>query len=167
MFGTAKAAIATTAYDFTFPNVDGSTLDLAAYQGNVIMVVNTASKCGFTDQYDGMQALYEMYQDQGLVVIAAPSNDFGGQEPLAGEQIAQFCEVNFNTTFPITDKISIKGKAGHPFYQWAADELGQLAKPRWNFHKYLIDRDGQLVNWFTTTTTPTSSKVKEAIEKLL
>ena len=167
MFGTAKTVSAETAYDFSFPAIDGGSLNLADYQGKVVMVVNTASACGFTDQYDDMQTLYETYQDQGFVMLAVPSNDFGSQEPLQGEKITEFCEVNFNTTFPITDKAVVKGEDAHPFYQWAAGELGSLAKPRWNFHKYLIDRNGNLVNWFSTPTKPSSSKVKKAVEALL
>ena len=167
MFASAQPAAATTAYDFTFPHVDGSTLDLADFEGQVVMVVNTASNCGFTDQYAAMQSLYETYRDQGFVMIAAPSNDFGGQEPLSGEKLATFCAVNFNITFPVADKIAVKGDDAHPFYRWAGDELGALAKPRWNFHKYLIDRNGQLVNWFATTTKPSSPKIKKAIENLL
>ena len=167
MFGSAKHVSAETAYDFSFPAIDGSSLNLADYKGQVVMVVNTASACGFTDQYDDMQALYAAYQDKGFVMIAVPSNDFGGQEPLKGDKITEFCEVNFNTTFPITDKANVKGADAHPFYQWAAAELGALAKPRWNFHKYLIDRDGRLVNWFATPTKPNSAKVKKAVEDLL
>ena len=166
MFGTAKTVSAETAYDFSFPAIDGTALSLADYKGKVVMVVNTASACGFTDQYDDMQDLYQAYQDQGFVMVAVPSNDFGNQEPLAGEKITEFCEVNFNTTFPVTDKTVVKGNDAHPFYQWAANELGSLAKPRWNFHKYLIDREGNLVNWFSTPTKPNSAKVKKAVEKL-
>ena len=114
-----------------------------------------------------MQDLYQAYEDQGFVMVAVPSNDFGNQEPLAGEKITEFCEVNFNTTFPVTDKAVVKGSDAHPFYQWAASELGALAKPRWNFHKYLIDREGNLVNWFSTPTKPNSAKVKKAVEALL
>ena len=167
MFGSAQKAVAESAYDFSFSQVDGSMLNLADFKGKVVMVVNTASACGFTDQYDDMQALYEKYQDQGFVMLAVPSNDFGSQEPLSGEKITEFCEVNFNTTFTVTDKVVVKGDDAHPFYRWAADELGTLAKPRWNFHKYLIDRNGNLVNWFATPTKPTANKVKQAVEALL
>ncbi len=167
MFGSAQIARAASAHDFTFTNIDGTPMPMTAYQGQVVLAVNTASACGFTPQYDDMQALYETYQDQGLVVLGIPSNDFGGQEPLSAEGIKEFCEVNFNITFPMTDKTVVKGGNAHPFYQWAADELGMIAKPRWNFHKYLIGRDGQLINWYSSTTSPTSSKVKKAVEAAL
>ena len=167
MIGSAKIAAAETAYDFSFDQVDGTSLALADYRGKVVMVVNTASACGFTDQYDDMQSLYETYQDQGFVMLAVPSNDFGNQEPLAGAKIKEFCEVNFSITFTVTDKTAVNGDKAHPFYQWATDELGTLAKPRWNFHKYLIDRNGKLVSWFATPTKPTSPKIKNAVEALL
>ena len=160
-------AAETSAYDFSFPAIDGGTLSLSEYEGRPLLIVNTASQCGFTPQYDGLQALYDDYRDQGLVVLGIPSNDFGRQEPLSAEGIKDFCEVNFNITFPMTDKTVVKGQSAHPFYQWAAAELGMMAKPRWNFHKYLIDREGKLVNWFASTTSPQSAKLKKAIEAAL
>ena len=167
MFGSAQSAQAASAHDFTFTSIDGAPMPLSQYQGKVVLAVNTASACGFTPQYDDLQALYESYQDQGLVVLGIPSNDFGGQEPLSADGIKEFCSVNFNITFPITDKTVVKGGNAHPFYQWAAEELGMIAKPRWNFHKYLVGRDGQLINWYASTTSPTSSKLKKAVEAAL
>lgn len=167
MFGLSKVACAQTAHDFSFTAIDGKALPLDQYQGQVVMVVNTASACGFTPQYDELQALYAEYESQGFVMLAVPSNDFGNQEPLTADGIKDFCEVNFNTTFPLTEKTMVKGDDAHPFYQWAGQQAGVLGKPRWNFHKYLIGRDGSLLEWFSTATSPTSNKVKSALEKAL
>lgn len=155
------------AHDFNFTSIDGAPMPLSGFSGKAIMVINTASKCGFTPQYEGIQALWERYREQGLVVLGVPSNDFGGQEPGSASEIKQFCEVNFNVDFPLTEKTSVKGSDAHPFYVWAGKELGVLAKPRWNFHKYLIAPDGQLVDWFSTPTSPTSDRVMKAVEKVL
>ena len=167
MFGTAQSVAAGTAFDFEFDGIDGAPLSMEQFKGQVVLAVNTASACGFTPQYDDLQHLYETYQDQGLVVLGIPSNDFGRQEPLSADGIKEFCEVNFSITFPMTDKTVVKGNDAHPFYLWAADQLGMMAKPRWNFHKYLIGRDGQLITWYASTTSPMSDRVKKAVEKAL
>ena len=167
MFGTAQSVAADTAFDFEFDGIDGAPLSMEQFKDQVVLAVNTASACGFTPQYDDLQHLYETYQDQGLVVLGIPSNDFGRQEPLSADGIKEFCEVNFNITFPMTDKTMVKGNNAHPFYLWAADQLGMMAKPRWNFHKYLIGRDGQLITWYASTTSPMSDRVKKAVEKAL
>lgn len=164
---SAHASQSTSAYDFSFDSIDGGTLDLASYKGQPLLIVNTASQCGFTPQYDGLQALYEAYQADGLVVIGVPSNDFGKQEKGDADEIKEFCEVNFNITFPMTDKVAVKGKAAHPFYDWARAEVGFAGRPRWNFHKFLIGPDGQIADWFASTTPPDSAKVKQAVEALL
>ncbi|HYF86338.1 glutathione peroxidase [Azospirillum sp.] len=161
------ASSATNAYSFTFQGIDGQPLPLSQYEGKAILVVNTASQCGFTPQYKGLQALWQSYRDRGLVVVGVPSDDFGGQEPGTATQIKDFCEVNYRIDFPMTDKTVVSGDGAHPFYRWASDEMGFLAKPRWNFHKYLIGPDGKLVSWFSTMTDPEADKVREAIEKLL
>ena len=160
-------AMTKTAYDFQFTAIDGDKLDLADYRGKVLLVVNTASQCGFTSQYDGLEAIWQKYQDQGLVVIGVPSNDFGKQEPGTAEEIKSFCEVNFNITFPMADKTIVKGNEAHPFYTWAADELGAMSRPRWNFHKYLIGRDGTIAGWFSSVTSPQSEKIETAIRQAL
>ena len=126
--------------------------------------VNTASKCGFTGQYDGLQSLWESYQDRGLVVVGVPSNDFGSQEPGSKEEIKEFCEVNFNVNFPMTSKAVVKGDEAHPFYQWAKEGAGG---PMWNFHKYLITPDGEMVKGFSSLVGPESKKLTKAIEKVL
>ncbi|MGC6531019.1 MAG: glutathione peroxidase [Candidatus Puniceispirillaceae bacterium] len=158
---------ALSAYDFTFPSLSGGTLSLADFAGRPMVIVNTASQCGFTPQYDGLQALYQSYQDQGLVVIGVPSNDFGRQEKGDAEEIKSFCEVNFGITFPMTDKVKVKGDEAHPFYLWAKDNVGFAGRPRWNFHKFVIGKDGQIIDWFASTTTPDSPKFIKAVESAL
>jgi len=149
---------------FSFTSIDGEQLPLTAFEGKTLLVVNTASFCGFTHQYDALQELWQRYRDRGLVVLGVPSNDFGGQEPGTESEIKQFCEVNFSIDFPLTTKEHVKGDSAHPFYKWAGRELGAAAQPRWNFHKYLVSPDGRLVAWFPTATSPTSEKVLEAVE---
>ena len=160
-------AHAETAHDFTFESIDGGPLPLAAYKGKAVLVVNTASLCGFTPQYQGLQTLWETYQDRGLVVVGVPSNDFGGKEPGSKTEIKDFCTTNYFITFPLADKEVVSGAGAHPFYVWAKAELGALAAPKWNFHKYLVAPDGRLVDWFATTTKPNAAKVTQAIEALL
>ena len=155
------------AHDFVFNDIDNNPLPLSNFSGKVVLVVNTASRGGVTKQYQGMQTLWEKYRNRGLVVLGVPSNDFGGQEPGNSEQIKKFCSVNFNVDFPLTEKVKVVGQSAHPFYAWALSELGSIAKPRWNFHKYLISTEGKLVEWFAVTTSPTSQKVINAIEKHL
>lgn len=136
-----------------------------AYKGQVILIVNTASKCGFTDQYDGLEALYRKYRDRGFVVLGFPSNDFMGQEPGSEQQIKDFCRLTYSVEFPMFEKTQVaKGRAG-PLFQRLAEQGGGY--PRWNFYKYLIDREGKLVESWSSFTSPDSSKVTEAIERLL
>ncbi len=166
--GSAAAADSSgSAHDFSFTAIEGGALPLAQYKGKVVLLVNTASRCGFTPQYEGLQEVWERYRARGLVVLGVPSNDFGGQEPGSEAEIKQFCEVNFNVDFPLTAKEQVVGDEAHPFYRWAAGQLGVAAKPRWNFHKYLIGPDGELADWFSTVTAPTSPKVTQAIEAQL
>ena len=166
--GAAMAADTTkTAHDFAFTAIDGAPLALKSFAGKVVMVVNTASQCGFTPQYTALQDLWSRYRDKGFVLLSVPSNDFGGQEPGSSAEIKEFCEVNFSVDFPLTEKVRVKGPDAHPFYQWAGKELGALAKPRWNFHKYLIGLDGRLIDWFSTPTSPTAPRVIKAVEAAL
>lgn len=156
------------AYDFSFNTLMGKKpLPLSDYRGKVIMIVNTASHCGFTVQYAGLEALYQKYKDRGFVIIGVPSNDFGGQEPGSSEEIASFCKINFGVTFPMASKEVVSGDNAHPFYLWARKELGFGSAPKWNFHKYLIDRKGKIIDFFYSTTKPDSKKIADAIEKLL
>lgn len=157
-----------SAYDYSFITLqDGKPLPLAQYKGKVLLVVNTASECGFTPQYKGLEDLYAKYRQRGLVVLGVPSNDFGKQEPGDGEKIAGFCQVNYGVSFPMTSKVQVKGDGVHPFYQWARARFGFSGAPKWNFHKYLVDRDGKLVDYFHSTTAPDSPRLVKAIEALL
>ena len=161
---TLSADIPKTAYDFTFTNIDGKVLPLAVFKGKTLLVVNTASLCGFTKQYSDLQALWERFRDLGLVVLGIPSNDFGGQEPGTESEIKTFCKVNFQIDFPMTKKAKVTGKNAHPFFKWAARKVGTIGQPRWNFHKFLIDPNGKLINWFSTMTSPQSKRIIQAIK---
>lgn len=159
---------AQNAYAFVFEGLmSQEPMPLSQYEGKVMLIVNTASKCGFTGQYEGLEKLYKKYQDQGLVIIGVPSNDFGGQEPGSDEEIANFCKLNYGVSFPMTSKEAVSGDAAHPFYKWAKKELGFGTAPKWNFHKYVIDRKGKLIDHFHSTTSPESKKLIEVIEKAL
>lgn len=158
---------AMSAWDFNFDSIDGKPLALADYKGKAVLVVNTASQCGFTPQYKGLQALWSQYRDKGLVVLGVPSNDFGGQEPGSAAEIKKFCEVNFEVDFPLAAKQKVVGGEAHPFYRWVATELGEGAAPRWNFHKYLIDAKGQIVGAYPSRVAPESEELRKAIEAAL
>ncbi len=153
------------AHAFTLPAIDGGSLPLAAYRGKAILLVNTASYCGFTKQYGGLQALWENYRARGLIVLGVPSNDFGGQEPGGKQQIKEFCEVNFAIDFPMSDKLTVRGAAAHPLYKWLRQETG--AAPKWNFHKFLISPQGTALADFSSLTKPQSRKLISAIEAAL
>ncbi len=157
-------AVAASAYDHTFQSIDGKPLPLSSFRGKVLLVVNTASFCGFTPQYTALQKLYETYEGRGLVVIGVPSNDFGGQEPKSEGEIKTFCQGAFGITFPLTEKYHVTGSEKHPFYAWASNTLGSMNGPWWNFHKYLVSRDGQLVTSFGTRTVPSAPEITAAIE---
>lgn len=167
LFGGTAAAADGSAYDFTFDAIEGGPLPLSRYEGKALLVVNTASFCGFTHQYAGLQDLWERYRDRGLVVIGVPSNDFGAQEPGTSGEIKDFCETNYHIDFPLTDKVRVKGTDAHPFYRWLAARLGPAKAPRWNFHKYLIDRDGQPVAAFATHVRPEAPGLTRAVEDVL
>lgn len=169
LFQRANAAESQgSAYDYSFKTLhEGSALPLSQFKGKVLLVVNTASKCGFTPQYEGLEKLYETYKDKGLVIVGVPSNDFGEQEPGNAQEIANFCKVNYGVSFPMTEKEVVVGDAAHPFYQWAATTLGFGSAPKWNFHKYLVDRQGKLVDFYFSNVTPESDTLVKAIEKAL
>ena len=155
-----------TAYAFSFKGLDNSDISLSSYAGHPILVVNTASLCGYTPQYTGLQALWTRYRDKGLIVLSVPSNDFGGQEPGGVAEIGKTALDEYHVTFPLTEKVAVKGADAHPFYKWAAAER-PLEAPRWNFHKYLIGRDGHLKAGFSSAVEPNDALVIAAIEREL
>ncbi len=166
-FAMSSEQMTKTAHQFSFVAIDGKALPLSKYAGKAVLVVNTASRCGFTRQYADLQYLWKRYQERGLVVLGVPSNDFGGQEPGTEAEIKAFCEVNFDVDFPMTEKTLVKGSGAHPFYRWAGDSFGAMSQPRWNFHKYLITPDGRLVDWFSSVTSPKSGRLLRAVEAVL
>ncbi|MEO0780072.1 MAG: glutathione peroxidase, partial [Bacteroidota bacterium] len=155
---------------FTVNDVQGRPVSLADYEGKVLLIVNTASKCGFTPQLEGLTDLYREFREDGLEVLAFPSNDFNGQEPLNGEEIQQFCVLNYEAEYPIFEKVHVTGQEACELYRFLAtkSENGAVNSiPKWNFHKYLVDKDGKVVDYFYSFTKPTASRVKRAIQKLL
>ena len=155
------------AYDFAFKDLDGSELSLAEFRDKVIIVVNVASQCGFTNQYEDMQKIWEKYQAKGVVMLGIPSNDFGQQEPGSNKEIKNFCDAKFGITFPMTGKVSVKGSEAHPFYIWAKENHGKSAVPKWNFHKIIINKEGKIEKTFSSMTNPSSKKFNEIIKKLI
>ena len=168
LFGnSSNAEYEKLAYDFEFKDLDGSALNLSNYKGKVLVVVNVASQCGFTKQYEDMQKIWEKYQEKGLVLIGVPSNDFGKQEPGSNTEIKNFCEAKFGITFPMTEKVSVKGTNAHPFYIWAEKNHGNSAIPKWNFHKIIVDKSGKIADTFTSITNPSSKKFTNRLDKLI
>ena len=163
----ARATAAGSAHSFSFDGLTGDAVALSDFAGKAVLVVNTASRCGFTPQYEGLQALWSQYRDRGLVVLGVPANDFGRQEPGTAEEIADFCEVNFGIDFPMADKTVVVGADRHPFYAWAEQALGDAGVPKWNFHKILIGADGMAVAAFPSRTAPDSRELKSAVEAAL
>jgi glutathione peroxidase len=155
------------AYDFNFNDLDGTPLNLKEYKNKVIVVINVASQCGFTNQYTDMQKVWEKYQVRGVVILGVPSNDFGSQEPGSNKEIKNFCEAKFGITFPMTEKVSVKGENAHPFYLWAKENHGKSAVPKWNFHKIIIGKNGKIADTFASITNPSSKKFIKALEKAL
>ena len=156
-----------SAYDFSFPGLSGGVIALQEFAGKAVLIVNTASRCGMTPQYRSLQALWNRERARGLVVLGVPSNDFGGQEPGTEVEIASFCTRNYGVEFPMTAKQQVLGPEAHPFYRWVVDELGEAAAPRWNFHKYLIDRFGDLAGTFGSSQEPLSAEITIAIAEVL
>ena len=155
------------AYQFEFTGLWTERVPMTAFTGEVVLVVNTASRCGFTPQYEGLQAIYDEYHAQGFEVVGVPANNFMGQEPGSAEEIQEFCTLNYGVTFPMAGKTEVVGEQRHPFYAWAETQLGESAVPQWNFHKLLIGRDGRLIAAFPTRTEPTSEEVRAAIAQAL
>ena len=157
----------TTAHDFSFSSIAGKPMKLSEFAGKPVLVVNTASECGLTPQYKGLEALWRKYRDRGLVVLGVPSNDFGGQEPGTEQQIQSFCATNYDVSFPMTSKNRVVGSDAHPLYKWVLSEAGEAAAPRWNFHKYLIGKDGSLAGVYGSKTTPDDPALVKDIEAQL
>ncbi len=155
------------AFDHSFMSIEGTPLPMSQFDGKVVLVVNTASFCGFTSQYKGLQALYEEYESKGLVVLGIPSNDFGRQEPGTADEIKEFCEVNYDISFPMTEKQKVVGTDAHPFYKWARRKLGPTGKPSWNFHKILVGRKGDVLAGYPSAVAPDTTLLKSAIESAL
>ncbi|GBQ68100.1 glutathione peroxidase [Ameyamaea chiangmaiensis NBRC 103196] len=154
-------------YDFALPGLDGVPIELSKLKGKAVLVVNTASKCGFTPQYEGLQALWARHRANGLVVVGVPSDDFGHQEPGDSVQIGQFCARNYGVSFPMAAKSDVTGPHTIPLFRWLAANGGFLSRPRWNFYKYIIGRDGSLRTWFTSITSPDSERFQTAIERVV
>jgi len=163
----AERSASVSGFDFAFTSIDGKPLPLAPYRGRPLLVVNTASFCGFTYQYEDLEALWKRYRDRGLVVLGVPSNDFGQQEPGSSQEIKQFCESRYAVDFPLTEKQEVVGPAAHPFFRWIAAELGDAGVPRWNFHKYLVGPDGSLAGAWPSSVRPTDPAVTVEIDRLL
>ena len=154
-------------YDIPIKDIHGKDTSLNAYKGQVLLIVNVASKCGFTPQYKGLEALFEKYKDKGLVVLGFPCNQFGSQEPGTDEEIQQFCTSKFGVTFPMFDKIEVNGANRHPLYSGLATAPGFPGKITWNFNKFLIGRDGSIIKWYDSKVTPDSAELTQAIDAAL
>ena len=154
-------------FDLSIRGINDETINLSEFKGKTILLVNVASQCGFTKQYTGLQTLYDNYKNKNFLVIGVPSNQFGGQEPGSDQQIKNFCETNFNITFPITNKVDVKGKTAHALYKWAKKNYGNSTVPKWNFHKILINKEGKIQDTFNSFITPLSDKITKQIELVL
>lgn len=157
-------------HQFKMKDLSGETVDFADYEGSVLLIVNTASKCGFTPQLEGMEQLFQKYKDQGLIVLAFPSNNFGGQEPLDGDAIGAFCQKNYGVSFPVFEKSNVRGKEANEIYQFLSDKSanGKVgSSPKWNFFKYLVDKEGKVIDSYGSITKPLSNKLCKKIESLL
>ena len=153
-------------FDFKIESVSGKTINLDQYKNKIVLLVNTASYCGFTNQYSDLQALWQKYKSKGLIVLGVPSNSFN-QEKKVDKEVKEFCEVNFNIDFPITTITNVKGEDAHDIFKWAKNNYGMSAVPKWNFHKILINKDGKIVDTYNSFTNPMSKKVTNKIESLL
>ena len=166
-FETAEAKYEKLFFDLNIKGLNNEAINLSELKGKTILLVNVASKCGFTKQYSGLQTLYDNYKSKDFLVIGVPSNQFGGQEPGSNEEIKDFCETNFNITFTITDKVDVKGKNAHTIYKWAKKNYGNSTVPKWNFHKILINKEGKIEDTFNSFITPLSDKITNKIELIL
>ena len=154
-------------FELNIESINNSLLNLSELKGKAVLLVNVASNCGFTKQYTGLQDLYERYKEKNFIVLGVPSNQFGGQEPGSNDEIKNFCETNFNITFPITNKVNVKGDDAHEIYKWAKENHGKSTVPKWNFHKILINKEGKIQDTFNSFVTPLSDKIIKQIELIL
>ncbi len=165
-FSTKSISSDKNFHDFSIESISGGDISLADFKNKVVLLVNTASQCGFTPQYAGLQKIYDRYKDDGFVVLGVPSDDFN-QELSSDDDVKKFCEIRFGVNFPLTSIQKIKGESAHPLYKWISGNTSVIGQPRWNFHKYLIDKEGQIINWFSSMTSPTSEGLLKQIEQAL
>ena len=163
-FNKVNSAYDKLAYEFKFKGIEGNSINLKDYENKVIVVVNVASRCGFTNQYEDLQTLWSNYKGKNLVVLGVPTNNFK-QEPGSNKEIKDFCETNFNINFPMTEKIDVIGNNAHPFFKWAKENHGKSAVPKWNFHKIIIGKDGKIADTFSSITKPSSQRFINLIEE--
>tara|TARA_B100001540_G_C15576523_1_gene537470 strand:+ start:121 stop:630 length:510 start_codon:yes stop_codon:yes gene_type:complete len=165
-FSTKSISSDKSFHDFSIESISGEDIVLADYKDKVVLLVNTASQCGFTPQYAGLQKIYDRYKDDGFVVLGVPSDDFN-QELSNDEDVKKFCEIRYGVNFPLTSIQKIKGDSAHPLYKWISGNTSVIGQPRWNFHKYLISKEGQILNWFSSMTSPTSEGLLKQVEQAL
>ena len=166
MFSFNSTSTEKVFHDFSIESISGEVINLSEFKSKVVLLVNTASKCGFTPQYSGLQKIYERYKDDGLVVLGVPTNDFN-QELSKDSEVKEFCEIRFGVEFPMSSIQPIRGEDAHPIYKWIQSNVSVIGQPRWNFHKFLIGKDGKIINWFSSMTSPTSSGLIAQIETAL
>ena len=165
-FNSLSANYTQLAYEFQFKGINGDIIKLSDFKNKVIVVVNVASRCGFTNQYEDLQSLWASYQNKNLIVLGIPTNDFK-QEPGSNDDIKKFCESNFNINFPLTEKTNVIGDKSHPFFKWAKENYGKAAVPKWNFHKIVIGKDGKVADTFASITKPSSKRFISSIDNLI
>ena len=166
LFSTKSMSSDKSFHDFSIESISGGDISLSDYKNKVVLLVNTASQCGFTPQYAGLQKIYDRYKDDGFVVLGVPSDDFN-QELSSDDDVKKFCEIRYGVNFPLTSIQKIKGDSAHPLYKWISGNTSVIGQPRWNFHKYLISKDGQVINWFSSMTSPTSDGLLKQVEQAL
>ena len=166
IFSTKSMSSDKSFHDFSIESISGGDISLSDYKNKVVLLVNTASQCGFTPQYAGLQKIYDRYKDDGFVVLGVPSDDFN-QELSNDDDVKKFCEIRYGVNFPLTSIQKIKGDGAHPLYKWISGNTSVIGQPRWNFHKYLISKEGQVLNWFSSMTSPTSDGLLKQVEQAL
>ena len=164
-FNTAESK-ESSFFDFTIESITGDELKLSKFENKVVLLVNTASQCGFTPQYAGLQKIYDRYKDEGFLVLGVPLDDFN-QELAKNDDVKKFCEIRYGVNFPMTSIQKIKGNDAHPLYKWVSSNVSVIGQPRWNFHKYLIGKDGKIINWYSSMTSPTSEGFLNDVENAI